>query len=65
MILFSRSLAGIMGYRPQLALYSYYLLSALLLRAVAPPLALITAQETGLSGALRAAHQVQPAAAFV
>ena len=58
-LLFSRSLAEIMGYKAQFLLYGYYLLSAVLLRAVAPPLALITAQETGLSGALRAAHQAR------
>ena len=58
-LLFSRSLAEIMGYRAQFLLYGYYALSAVILRAVAPPLALITAQETGLSGALRSAHQAR------
>ena len=57
-LLFTRSLAKSMGYRTQLALYSYYLLSATLLRALSPPLALMTAQETGLVGAFRSAHQV-------
>ena len=57
-LLFTRSLAKSMGYRTQLALYSYYLLSAALLRALSPPLALMTAQETGLVGAFRSAHQV-------
>ncbi len=57
-LLFTRSLAKSMGYRTQLALYSYYLVSAALLRALSPPLALMTAQETGLVGAFRSAHQV-------
>ncbi|CAL8463002.1 g2536 [Coccomyxa elongata] len=56
-LLFTRSLAKSMGYRTQLALYSYYLLSATVLRALSPPLALMTAQETGLAGAFRSAHQ--------
>lgn len=57
-LLFTRSLAKSMGYRTQLALYSYYLLSATLLRTLSAPLALMTAQETGLAGAFRSAHQV-------
>ncbi|KAK9805964.1 hypothetical protein WJX73_009234 [Symbiochloris irregularis] len=56
-LMFSRSLARIMGWRGQFVLYAYYLTSALGLRALSPPLALITAQETGLSGAFRSAHQ--------
>lgn len=58
-LLFTRSLAKSMGYKMQLALYSYYLLSAALLKALSPPLALMTAQETGLAGAFRSAHQVR------
>lgn len=61
--LFTRSLATIMGYRGQVGLYAYYVASAALLRAISPPLALMTAQETGLSGALRAAHARLAAAA--
>ena len=57
-LLFTRSLAKSMGYRTQGALYAYYLLTAALLRALSPPLALMTAQETGLAGAFRSAHQV-------
>ena len=57
-LLFTRSLAKSLGYRPQLALYAYYLLTAAGLRAMSPPLALMTAQETGLAGAFRSAHQV-------
>lgn len=47
-----------MGYKGQLGLYLYYLLSAAALRKLSPPLALMTAQESGLSGGFRAAHQV-------
>jgi len=57
-LLFTRSLAGIMGYKNQFLLYGYYICSAFVLRAMSPPLALMTAQETGLSGAFRHAHQV-------
>ena len=48
-----------MGYKGQLALYIYYLLSAGALRQLSPPLALMTAQESSLSGGFRAAHQVR------
>ena len=61
--LFTRSLARVMGYKGQLALYAYYAAAALALKAVSPPLALMTAQETGLAGALRAAHSRLAAAA--
>lgn len=57
-LLFTRSLAAIMGYKPQFLLYGYYVCTALVLRAMAPPLASMTAQETGLAGSLRHAHQV-------
>ncbi|KAL4450021.1 hypothetical protein ABPG77_010690 [Micractinium sp. CCAP 211/92] len=56
-ILFTRSLSRVMGYKRQFALYGYYLLVAQVLRAASPPLALMTAQETALGGAFRAAHQ--------
>lgn len=56
-VLFTRSLSRIMGYKGQLGLYAYYLACALMLRAASPPLALMTAQETALAGQFRAAHQ--------
>ncbi|KAL4452337.1 hypothetical protein ABPG75_007999 [Micractinium tetrahymenae] len=56
-ILFTRSLSRVMGYKRQFALYGYYLLAAQVLRAASPPLALMTAQETALGGSFRAAHQ--------
>ena len=46
----------------QVGLYTYYLATAAGLRAMSPALALMTAQETQLSGAFRSAHQVHPAA---
>ena len=58
MLLFTRSLAKVMGYKGQFALYAYYVASAAALRALSPPLALMTAQEAALGGAFRAAHQV-------
>lgn len=42
----------------QVGLYTYYLATAAGLRAMSPALALMTAQETQLSGAFRSAHQV-------
>jgi ABC-type uncharacterized transport system fused permease/ATPase subunit len=56
-ILFTRSLSRIMGYRAQGMLYGYYLLCAALLRATSPPLAQLTAQEAALAGSFRGAHQ--------
>mmetsp|Transcript_1337 Transcript_1337/g.3997 ORF Transcript_1337/g.3997 Transcript_1337/m.3997 type:complete len:758 (-) Transcript_1337:479-2752(-) len=56
-ILFTRSLSRIMGYKGQVGLYAYYLATAAGLRAMSPALALMTAQETHLSGSFRAAHQ--------
>lgn len=56
-VLFTRSLSRIMGFKTQFVLYGYYVVVAALLRATSPPLSLMTAQETALGGALRAAHQ--------
>ncbi|GLJ12604.1 hypothetical protein SUGI_0194450 [Cryptomeria japonica] len=56
-ILFSRSLAKTIGYKGQFVLYGYFLLSSSILRAISPPLALLTAQEAALSGNFRNAHQ--------
>lgn len=56
-ILFTRSLSKVMGYKGQFGLYLYYLLVAYLLRIISPPLAQMTAQETALTGTLRGAHQ--------
>lgn len=56
-ILFSRSLAKTIGYKGQFVLYGYFLLSSSILRAISPPLALLTAQEVALSGNFRNAHQ--------
>lgn len=56
-VLFTRSLSHVMGYKRQLALYGYYLVAAQVLRTTSPPLALMTSQETALGGSFRAAHQ--------
>lgn len=56
-ILFTRSLSKIMGYRGQAGLYAYYVATAAGLRAMSPALALMTAQEAHLSGTFRTAHQ--------
>ena len=56
-MLFTRALSRVMGYQRQAALYGYYLVISQVLRATSPPLALMTAQETALGGAFRAAHQ--------
>ncbi|GAX78160.1 hypothetical protein CEUSTIGMA_g5602.t1 [Chlamydomonas eustigma] len=56
-VLFTRSLSKVMGYRGQFALYGYYLIVAYVLRAISPPLAQMTSQEAALTGSLRAAHQ--------
>ncbi len=57
MILFTRSLSRVMGYKGQFGLYAYYIAVAWLLRTLSPPLASMAAQEAALSGSFRAAHQ--------
>lgn len=52
-LLFTHSLSKVMGYKGQLGLYAYYVFVAWLLRALAPPLASMTAQESALVGAFR------------
>lgn len=44
-----------MGYKGQIALYLYYIGVANMLRAIAPPMAAMTAQESALVGAFRCA----------
>lgn len=56
-VLFTRSLSQLMGYKSQAMLYGYYLCCAGLLRMTSPPLAQLTAQEAGLAGSFRKAHQ--------
>lgn len=55
-IVFSRSLAHIIGYRGQLGLYLYFVLIGGLLRRVSPPLGKMTAEFSSLSADLRSAH---------
>ena len=45
-----------MGYKSQFFLYGYYVCVGAILKNISPPLVLMAAQETGLSGNLRAAH---------
>lgn len=52
-LLFTRSLSIVMGYKGQIALYLYYIGVAFMLKAIAPPLAAMTAQESALVGAFR------------
>jgi hypothetical protein len=52
-VLFTRSLSRVMGYKGQIGLYMYYVAVAWMLRAMAPPLAQMTAQESSLVGAFR------------
>ncbi|QDZ18958.1 peroxisomal long-chain fatty acid import protein [Chloropicon primus] len=55
-VLFTRSLSRVMGYKTQGMLYSYFFVVALTLKSISPPLSLMHAQESGLSGNLRGAH---------
>lgn len=55
-LLFTRSLSRVMGYKGQIALYLYYIGVANMLRAIAPPMAAMTAQESALVGAFRCAR---------
>ena len=55
-VLFTRSLSKVMGYKTQAMLYGYYFFVALTLKSISPPLSLMQAQESGLSGNLRGAH---------
>eukprot|EP00249_Psilotum_nudum_P009342 c21867_g1_i1 orf=307-2316(-) len=56
-IFFSRSLARTIGYKGQILLYGYFIFCSAFLRAISPPLALMTSQEAALSGNFRNAHQ--------
>lgn len=57
-ILFTRSLSRSIGYKGQFLLYGYFIFCSAFLRALSPPLALMTAQESLLSGNFRTAHQL-------
>lgn len=56
-VFFTRSLAKTIGYKGQFLLYGYFIFCSIFLRAISPPLALMTTQEAGLSGNFRNAHQ--------
>lgn len=55
-IVFSRSLAAIIGYKGQLALYAYFIVIGTFLRRISPPLGRMTAEFASLSADLRTAH---------
>lgn len=55
-IIFSRSLARIIGYKGQLGLYAYFVFVGAFLRAISPPLGKMTAEYASLSADLRTAH---------
>lgn len=55
-IVFSRSLSHIIGYKGQLGLYAYFIVVGTFLRRVSPPLGRMTAEWSSLSADLRTAH---------
>lgn len=55
-LVFSRSLAHIIGYKGQLGLYTYFVIIGIFLRRISPPLAKMTAEYSSLSADLRSAH---------
>eukprot|EP00177_Eucheuma_denticulatum_P001688 GFKZ01003037.1.p1 GENE.GFKZ01003037.1~~GFKZ01003037.1.p1 ORF type:complete len:688 (+),score=101.92 GFKZ01003037.1:72-2135(+) len=55
-IVFSRSLSQMIGYKGQIALYTYFVLIGAVLRRMSPPLGRMTAEFSSLSGDLRSAH---------
>ena len=55
-IVFSRSLSHIIGYKGQIGLYSYFIVVGALLKRISPPLGRMTAEWSSLSGDLRTAH---------
>ena len=55
-IVFSRALARIIGYKGQLGLYVYFIVVGAFLRRVSPPLGKMTAEFASLSADLRKSH---------
>lgn len=56
-VLFTKALSPVMGYKGQFALYGYYITIALILKSLSPPLSKMAAQEAALAGGFRQAHQ--------
>ncbi len=56
LLVFSRSLSRLIGYRGQAIIYSYFIIVGAFLRRISPPLAKLTAQYSSLDGAFRKAH---------
>mmetsp|Transcript_20358 Transcript_20358/g.82203 ORF Transcript_20358/g.82203 Transcript_20358/m.82203 type:complete len:615 (-) Transcript_20358:1440-3284(-) len=55
-IIFTRSISKVIGWRGQVTLYGYFIICSMFLRGISPPLGLMTAQESSLSGNLRTSH---------
>lgn len=55
-IVFSRSLSRIIGYKGQIGLYVYFIVVGTFLRRVSPPLGRMTSEWSSLSADLRTAH---------
>ena len=55
-LVFSRSLARIIGYKGQIGLYAYFIVVGAFLRRISPPLGKMTAEFASLSADLRTAH---------
>ena len=56
LVVFSRSLSRLIGYRGQAIIYAYFIIVGAFLRRISPPLAKLTAQYSSLDGAFRKAH---------
>mmetsp|Transcript_8311 Transcript_8311/g.24986 ORF Transcript_8311/g.24986 Transcript_8311/m.24986 type:complete len:656 (+) Transcript_8311:241-2208(+) len=55
-LIFTTSMSRVIGWRGQIGLYMYFIFCSFFLRKISPPLGLMTAQESALSGNLRSAH---------
>lgn len=56
-VLFTRKLTLIVGFKGPLAMYAYYFISSLFLRTIMPPFPKLVARESELEGNYRMAHQ--------
>lgn len=56
-VLFTRKLSKVLGFKGPLLMYGYYVLTSLLLRSVIPPFPKLYARESELEGNFRSAHQ--------
>lgn len=56
MILFSRKLSELVGWEGPILLFSWYLISGVIIRFVSPPFGKLTAQQQRLEGEFRQCH---------